>query len=275
MSEFNYLSQICAFHKRRELFPINANEMALYFLLLDRANRHFFPEWIPLSGSFAQEELSLSRWAFEQARIGLVSKGYIKYRAGTRGKKPAYHVVSLYVCEECAAPVSKESASPTQSQPQSQRNSSTKTNEIPTSKPAQSQHQDQHNLGDTFYQTKTQTETEKEKPPKGGKKKKSELDIPGDFPPDLRDTLSRWLDYKYERREGYHATGWNALMSQVRRKCGEYSPSAVIDAFNLAMSNNWMGVVWDRLKKGATHGSNTDQPSAGTASGTTSISNRV
>ena len=271
MGEFNLLKQFVSFHQRRELYPLNANEMALYFLLLDRANRCFFPEWLPLGGAFVQEELCLSRWAFDQARNSLIAKGYLKYRAGTRGRKPAYHVIPLYEAEDCKAldegvPVSVSSStqqqsgtktstistpSPTQSQHQNQHDPGIITSTIPTLKPTQSQHQNAHNPDDTFYKTKTETKTEKEKPPKGGKKKKP--DIPDELSPAMKASLSDWLDYKANRGNYYTPKGWEAFIAILRKRIAEHSEQAVIDVIQLSMSREWQGVALGQLKKGGAY----------------------
>ena len=149
MNEFNLLKQFVAFHQRRELVPLNASEMALYFLLLDRANRCYFSEWFPLGGALIQEELCLNRWALEKARNGLISKGYIQYRAGTRGKKPSYHIIPLYeLCgkttsDTCGSDTLDANPAPTPTQPQhqNQHDPDIKDSTIP----AQFQHQHQHN----------------------------------------------------------------------------------------------------------------------------------
>ena len=253
----NLLKQFVCFNKRRELVPLTANEIALYFILLDKANRQLFPEWLPLCFPPMQEEIGLTRWAMERARDGLVSKGYIKCQAGNRGKKPSCQILILYETESSYD-------EPTQSPAPNQRQSNT------ISTPSQHQNNikttlSQHQTSDTNF-IKQQTETEKEKPPKGGKKKKFDLDIPNDFSLELQEALSRWLAYKAERRENYKPTGWNAFVARVRNLLEEYPEQAVIDVIASSMANNWVGVAWDKLWKGGRNGTYQKQPTAGTDS---------
>jgi hypothetical protein len=263
----NLLKQFAWFNKRRELVPLTANEIALYFILLDKANRQLFPEWLPLCFPPMQEEIGLTRWAMERARDGLISKGYIKYRAGNRGKKPSCQILILYETESSYGELTQ---SPTSNQHQS--------NTISTL----SQHQTdinstltQHQTGDTNF-IKQQTATEKEKPPKGGKKKKPEPEIPNDLSPELQEALARWLAYKAERRENYKPTGWNAFVSRVRNLLEEYPEQAVVDVIASSMANNWVGVAWDKLwKGGGRNGVYQKQSAAGTDSNECPVSNRI
>ena len=93
----------------------------------------------------------------------------------------------------------------------------------------------------------------KEKTPNGVQKKSPNLPIPGDFSVDIQDALKKWIAYKSERRENYKPTGWDMFVSRVRSQLAKYPEQAVIDVMEYSMSNNWQGVAWDRLKKGATY----------------------
>lgn len=69
------------------------------------------------------------------------------------------------------------------------------------------------------------------------------------FPPALDEAVRSWVEYKTEKRQGYKPTGLARLLNQIERKVFEYGENAVVEAIDLAMSNNWAGIVWDRLEK--------------------------
>lgn len=56
-----------------------------------------------------------------------------------------------------------------------------------------------------------------------------------------------WLRYKHERREDYKPTGLRCLLSEVRQSAAAYGDEAVCAAIRRSMSNNWRGIVWDKL----------------------------
>lgn len=67
----------------------------------------------------------------------------------------------------------------------------------------------------------------------------------------LRDAVRDWLTYKHERSEDYKPTGLQSLLTQIQNKAAAFGDAAVCGAIRLSMSNNWRGIVWDRLEKQA------------------------
>ena len=57
-----------------------------------------------------------------------------------------------------------------------------------------------------------------------------------------------WLTYKQERREAYKPTGLKSLLTRIEKELDAYGEQAVADVIQLAMSNGWKGIAWDRLQ---------------------------
>lgn len=64
----------------------------------------------------------------------------------------------------------------------------------------------------------------------------------------LAPAVDDWLSYKQERREAYKPTGLKSFLSRVEREAQEYGDQVVADVIQLAMSNGWKGIAWDRLQ---------------------------
>ena len=74
------------------------------------------------------------------------------------------------------------------------------------------------------------------------------------FSPDLESAVNDWLAYKQERREAYKPTGLKSLLTQIKKAASEHGDAAVVEVIRQSMSANYMGVVFDRLKKGGNAG---------------------
>ena len=86
------------------------------------------------------------------------------------------------------------------------------------------------------------------------KKKKTSVDLfneleNGRLSP-VFDTVLKWMQYKDESGKPYKTeTGMKSFITQVEKHLHEFGAAAVSDCIELSMSNNYQGVVWDRLKK--------------------------
>ena len=69
-----------------------------------------------------------------------------------------------------------------------------------------------------------------------------------DLTPRVREQMERWLQYKKERKEAYKPVGLQSVVSQVRKKVDEFGEDAVIDVIELSMSNQWRGIIWEKIK---------------------------
>lgn len=64
----------------------------------------------------------------------------------------------------------------------------------------------------------------------------------------LAPVVADWLTYKQERREAYKPTGLKSLLTRIEKELDAYGEQAVADVIQLAMSNGWKGIAWDRLQ---------------------------
>ena len=64
----------------------------------------------------------------------------------------------------------------------------------------------------------------------------------------LAPAVDDWLSYKQERREAYKPTGLKSLLTRIEKELDTYGEQAVADVIQLAMSNGWKGIAWDRLQ---------------------------
>ena len=70
---------------------------------------------------------------------------------------------------------------------------------------------------------------------------------PEDFSPSLRVAIADWIQYKKDRKDKYTETGWNKLMSQIRREAADYGSDAVIETINYSIMQGYVGILHDRL----------------------------
>lgn len=68
-----------------------------------------------------------------------------------------------------------------------------------------------------------------------------------DFDGKLRLKLQEWLNYKAERQESYKPTGLCSFIGEVKKRQKQYTDSEICDLIDLCMSNNWKGIIWDKL----------------------------
>lgn len=81
------------------------------------------------------------------------------------------------------------------------------------------------------------------------------------FSPEVDASVREWVKYKIEKRQGYKPTGLRNFLSQVENNVQKYGAEAVARLIHYCMSNNWQGVIWDRIDKTGTR--NTGQCSGG------------
>lgn len=95
-----------------------------------------------------------------------------------------------------------------------------------------------------------------EKPPKSKKataKKEDTMQLYERLVPDyalggeIREKMCEWCTYKIERKEGYKEQGMKSLLRQVEKKVAEFGEGRVCDLIEECMSNNWKGIIWDKM----------------------------
>lgn len=98
--------------------------------------------------------------------------------------------------------------------------------------------------------------TEKPPPPTA-----SQMISERSFSPEVDASVREWVKYKIEKRQGYKPTGLRNFLSQVENNVQKYGAEAVARLIHFCMSNNWQGVIWERIDKTGTR--NTGQCSGG------------
>ena len=84
------------------------------------------------------------------------------------------------------------------------------------------------------------------------------------LPSNIDAAVKDWVKYKTEKRQSYKETGLRNFLAQVENNVSRYGADPVIDLIHYCMSQNWQGVIWDRLHEGK-YGPPHDKPSAAPA----------
>ena len=125
-------------------------------------------------------------------------------------------------------------------------------------KPRTNEKQTQDKKQTKQKQNRKEKEGEKEGEGEREKEREKENDSsPPIAPPDglaslspaLRGAVEDWLRYKTEKREPYKPQGLKSLVTEVKNNADRYGDAAVIELIRQCMSNNWRGIIFDRLKK--------------------------
>lgn len=65
----------------------------------------------------------------------------------------------------------------------------------------------------------------------------------------LRDSVLEWVAYKAEKRQGYEKTGFQNLVTQIKKQSAVYGEAAVTKLIKDCMASNWQGIIFERLAK--------------------------
>lgn len=70
---------------------------------------------------------------------------------------------------------------------------------------------------------------------------------------DIDDEVSLWMKYKDERKpkssNHYEETGLHSLLKKIHKMCLQYGNKNVVNVIEDSMSNNYQGIVWDKITK--------------------------
>lgn len=75
----------------------------------------------------------------------------------------------------------------------------------------------------------------------------------------MADKLREWIKYKTERKEGYKEQGMKSLLKQIVNKVSVYGDTAVCNLIDECMSNQWKGIIWDKLQSAPGYRNNGDR----------------
>ena len=65
----------------------------------------------------------------------------------------------------------------------------------------------------------------------------------------LQNIIITWLSYKNERKDYYKDTGMTTLLDKFISMFNSYGVEAVVECVNNSISNNYQGIIWDRINK--------------------------
>ena len=69
---------------------------------------------------------------------------------------------------------------------------------------------------------------------------------------EVEEAVSLWMKYKDEKKpkasNHYEETGLHSLLKKIHRMCLEHGNQNVVSAIEDSMSNNYQGIVWEKLK---------------------------
>ena len=125
-------------------------------------------------------------------------------------------------------------------------------------KPRTNEKQTQNKKQTKQKQNRKEKEGEKEGEGEREKEREKENDSsPPIVPPDgiaalspaLQSAVEDWLQYKTEKRDPYKPQGLKSLVTEIKNNADRYGDAAVIELIRQCMSNNWRGIIFDRLKK--------------------------
>lgn len=69
------------------------------------------------------------------------------------------------------------------------------------------------------------------------------------FSAEVDASVREWVKYKIEKRQGYKTTGLRNFLSQVENNIKKHGEKPVVELIGYCMSQNWQGVIWDRLAR--------------------------
>ena len=64
----------------------------------------------------------------------------------------------------------------------------------------------------------------------------------------LLSKIKDWVRYKQARNEPYKEMGFKSLLSQIHKYEMQDGVDAVIDVVDLSMSNDWKGIIWEKIE---------------------------
>lgn len=68
---------------------------------------------------------------------------------------------------------------------------------------------------------------------------------------ELKQKIREWLKYKTERKEPYKEQGMKSLLKKIEKQSQNYGSTAICNLIEDCMSNNWKGIIWEKMEKNA------------------------
>ena len=230
----NYILEIKAFYDWLEVNQLSTSAIVLWHALMHIANKTGWQDTFTVATVVLSTKTGLKRDALYNARAALQNKGLISFKVRT-GNQSAVYIINPFV-----------SVKPTQTPTQL-------PTQTPTQLPIQTPTINKQN------KTKQNDGINPPLPPEGkvqqaaqGEEKTKQQqcrEIRNSFvyPPELQKKVNEWLRYKKEKRQDYQPTGLRRLLAQIQNECAKYGEQAVIDVIDMAIANNYQGILWEKV----------------------------
>lgn len=93
----NYIKQLNEFYPTLDYKPLNAEAIAIYFCLLQIANKTGWIDQFRVANTVLMSKCNIDKQKLTRAREKLITQGYIKYIKGKNQlEAPTYSIVQLY-----------------------------------------------------------------------------------------------------------------------------------------------------------------------------------
>ena len=90
----SYIDYANNFWARGSYSPYSAGQIALFFIVLDAANKSFWEEWIPISLSVIASRARMSKVGIMKSKDELVARGILDYRVSGDGKTGEFKLLA-------------------------------------------------------------------------------------------------------------------------------------------------------------------------------------
>jgi len=218
----SYLDQINAFDRWLETHHLPPLAQLLWYRIMALCNRAMWPEWMQVDNRRLMVAIGTGREkTLVDVRSKLIDAGLIEYRKGHKGNPGKYRICPF----TAVYTFNNEVKSEVYTEVQSAVKSAVYTDAI-------------------IDKDKTRLKVTTPLPP-------DDLAI---FSGGLKSAVEDWFAYKAEKRQPYKPTGRRNLLAEITNNAAKYGDKAVADVIRQSMSSNYQGIVWDRLKGGASYG---------------------
>lgn len=231
----NYLLEIKAFYDWLEVNQLSTSGIVLWHALMHIANKTGWQDTFTVATVVLSTKTGLKRDALYNARTALQNKGLISFKV-RKGNQTAIYKINSFVS---VTPTQMPTQTPTQT---------------PTQMPTiNKQNKTKQNKKEMKPPNPLAGEVQQAAPEEVKKTKREELrEIRKSFvfPPALGKKVNEWLRYKQEKQQSYQPTGLHRLLAQIKNKCAEYGEDAVIQVIDMAIANNYQGILWTKIAEG-------------------------
>jgi len=259
----NYILEIKAFYDWLEVNQLSTSAIALWHALMHIANKTGWQDTFTVAIVVLSTKTGLEKQAIYRARAMLQNKGLISFQTRKGNQATIYQMHSFVSFKETQNNTQSDTQTDTQSDTQANTQSDTINKQNKTK---------QNEVINHPLPPKEKVQQAAQGKEKTKQQECKEIYHSFVFPPKLQKKVNEWLRYKKEKRQSYQPTGLRRLLAQIQNECAKYGEQAVIDVIDMAIANNYQGILWEKItegKRGQSYGANygsygTDYTSYGT-----------